>query len=492
MKHERINDSAFYAAIMILAAILIYKLIDQAKLIWIFPLDYTNDWASHMAKLFFLAKYGYYNIVPNWYNGFVLFKLYAPGWFFFTLPIFYLTNNIQLTTYLSLLILFILGFIFINMLGKINKFSITKRVAFFLFFFANPVAIGNFIRVGKIPEMFGWIVFIPTFTLVWHYKDHELDWKVILFVLLYSVLIISYLPGFAVGSIIVLSLFLVKPLKEKIIIALAVIISMLATSFWWVNYVLAAKKTMLNDLVFLENLITLNKVNLMENIATTIITAVVILAFYFYWKDKNKSRKELIFFLPVLFITVALLTRLAYLIPYVNKLHPDTYNFFLLFVAIFLFLKTEKYPKAIAKHAWLILTLLAITSVVVSVAFITPFKKHTENDEELLSLLQHVEGKLFIKCNLDSYSNAYYSYAAIYHNISTPEGWATENVPTSYRQRWGEIHKAFDSEDCKKLIAGLKEYDTTNFISSYRGCDILKKCGFKEIKRTANVCLYRL
>lgn len=492
MRYERIKDSAFYIAIILLGIILIYKLIDEAKLIWIFPLDFTNDWSSHMAKLFFLAKYGFYNLVPNWYNGFILFKLYAPGWFFFTLPIYYVAKNLQLATYISLLIIFVLGFLFINILGRINKFSLTKRIAFFLFFFANPIAIGNFIRVGAIPEMFSWMIFIPVFTLVWYYKEHKVDWKIFFFIFLYSAMIVSYLPTFVVGSIIVLSLFLIKPLKEKLIIVLAGLVSLLVTSFWWVNYLIESRKTVLNNYAFLKNLIAFDRVHLMENIATTIITLGFIIIFYFYWKSKDKSRKELVFFLPILFMAVALLTRIAVIIPYVNRFHPDTYNFFILFITIFLFLKTQEYPKIIAKYAWLILTLFVTASIVISLTFVPPFKEHSERDEELLSLLKYVDGKLLIRGNLGSYGNAYYSYAAVYYNISTPGGWATEENLIGYRERWGQISESFYKGNCKDFIEGLKEFSTTNVISSDEGCKTLKECGFKEIRSNTHVCLYKL
>lgn len=492
MKHEKIKDSAFYAAIALLAFILIYKLIDESRLIWVFPLDYTNDWSSHMAKLFFLAKYGFYNFVPNWYDGFTLFKLYAPAWFFYTLPIYYLTKNLQLSTYISLITLFLLGYLFIHMLGKVNKLSTTKRLAFFLLLFANPIAIGNFIRVGKIPEMFALVIFIPIFTLVWHYKDNKLDWKIVIFMIFYSILSVSYLPGFAVSSLAVASLFLVKPAREKAMLALAVAGSMLATSFWWVNYLAASKKTMLNDLTFLKDLVSLERASLVDNVATTVIALAFIAAFYFYWKDKNKSGKELLFFLPILFTAVALATRIAVIIPYMNKLHPDTYNFFLLFMTLFLFFKTEKYPRLITKNAMLTITAIALASVITSITLIAPFKEHTERDEELISLLKYVDGKMVVFGNFESYANAYYSYSAIHYNTKSLGGWSTENISTEYRNRAKAVLDSFTNGNCNAFRKGLEGFDTTNVISSDDGCDTLKKCGLTEIKSDTHVCLYKM
>ena len=55
------------------------RLINQARMVFSFPLDFTNDIGSHMAQLHFLYKYGFMSTAPNWYNGYVLFKSYAPG-----------------------------------------------------------------------------------------------------------------------------------------------------------------------------------------------------------------------------------------------------------------------------------------------------------------------------------------------------------------------------------------------------------------------------
>ena len=111
-------------------------------MIFTFPLDYTNDYSSHMASLFFLFKCGFHNFCSYWYNGFVVLKTYPPGWFFFTYPLYLITKNVQLSTYLSILILFGLCFIVIYLLSKIIRISKIKAIAFFDFI--NLKDISNF------------------------------------------------------------------------------------------------------------------------------------------------------------------------------------------------------------------------------------------------------------------------------------------------------------------------------------------------------------
>src|SRR3989344_9622784 len=99
-----IKDYYLYFPILILGVYLIYRLIDQSQIISIFPLDKYNDWSSYMAQLYFLKECGFHNFCQYWYNGFISFQITQPGWYFFVYPLYLITNNVQITAYLSLII----------------------------------------------------------------------------------------------------------------------------------------------------------------------------------------------------------------------------------------------------------------------------------------------------------------------------------------------------------------------------------------------------
>ena len=103
---RKFPDRWLYFPILVLFIHFLYRLIDQSKILRIFPLDYTNDWVSYMAHLTFLDKCGYSNLCPNWYNGIVTLKFSPPGWYFFTWPLHQLTNNVLFTSFISLLLMF--------------------------------------------------------------------------------------------------------------------------------------------------------------------------------------------------------------------------------------------------------------------------------------------------------------------------------------------------------------------------------------------------
>src|SRR3990167_7651768 len=156
MKFNNIKDFYLYIPIIILGAYFIFRLINQSQIITTFPLDKYNDWSSYMAQLHFLKECGFHNFCSYWYNGFINFQINQPGWYFFIYPLYLITNNVQITAYLSLIITYLLSFIAIYFNRLKLGLSKIKVLAFFLFLFGNAVAIGNYIRVGKIHELFGW------------------------------------------------------------------------------------------------------------------------------------------------------------------------------------------------------------------------------------------------------------------------------------------------------------------------------------------------
>ena len=485
------KNKLFVISIILLSAYLLFRLIDQSKIITIFPLDITNDISSYMAILFFLAKYGFYKTTTLWYNGYVILKTYAPAWYFFTLPIYLLTKNIQLSAYLSLILMYILSFIFILILGKTQELSKTKTFLLFLLFFVNPIAIGDFIRLGSLTEMFAWTFLIPLIALCLYYKSHKLSKSFLLFIPIYSILMLTHPPETILAQFLVLSLFLIKKPKEKLYIFLSALAGILITSFWWVNYIIASKELTLLTAPSTARLLSLNPAWLWTNIASFLIPIALWSVFYFYYKEYN-SKKELLFYSPLLILSIFYFTRLITFIPLLKQINPDSYNLFFLFFTIFLFLKTP--------FSYKLKKLVPVIALLVSLAFIsisllhTPFFQiHTSLEKETLSIIPEIQGKyLILQGTKTSYARAYYSYAAIFYNKETPDGWSYREVPRDYDIELEKVYKYFDEQDCENFIATAKHLNTTEIISYNKGCDIAKKCNLKEKIKKEHVCLYKL
>jgi len=85
-----ISDKLLLIPLVGTLIIFIIKLISFSGILYKKSASVINlgDMTMHTSFLFFLEKYGFHSIVPAWYDGFQLFHLYAPGWYFFTLPIY--------------------------------------------------------------------------------------------------------------------------------------------------------------------------------------------------------------------------------------------------------------------------------------------------------------------------------------------------------------------------------------------------------------------
>lgn len=494
-KIKGIPNRWFYFPILVLSIYFLIRLIDQSKITYIFPLDFANDYSGNMANVYFLAKYGFHNIVPNWFGGFELLRFYHPGSSFFTLPLYYLLGNVQVAVYAAFILIYILVFLAIWILGKKQNLSQTKRIAFFLFLYANPIAIGFLLRVGALSEFLGSLFLILLFTIVIHYKDHNIDKWFLFFIPVYAAFLLSHVLLFFVSSFIVLSLFIVKKTKEKLIILTSMLISLALTSFWWIPFITGYQNTILGEeFVGLERtLLFISPYTLIDRVTAFIIPILFWVVFYFYWKSRDKSKKELVFYSIPLLLSILIFTRVAAYIPIINRPISDTYNFFFLFITIFLFLKTRfnTLPLIIKKIIFLSLIIIPIIGIAISIAITHFFIDHTVEDKETISLLPKINGNFIVK-ESSSYNKAIYSYAAIYHNLSTPAGWVSEYADNTQRKKVRDMNIAFAERDCGNFIKSMKATDTTEIITYNEKCAFLESCGLSKKEQLEIACLYTI
>lgn len=496
MTKETIPDKFLYLPILILGIYFLFRLFNQSKIVYIFPLDKFNDWASYMAQLFFLKTCGFHNICEYWYNGFVTFQAAQPGWYFFAYPLYLLTNDVQLTAYLSLIITFLLSFIALYLFREKLGLSKIKVLAFFLFLFGNAIAIGNYIKVGKIHELFGWFNLIVIFIFLIYYKDKKLDKNFLFIIPFYFFAILSHQNSAVISSIALLGLFFIKKFKEKLIIILIVLITLIATSFWWVDYVKNFLNSTASTIIVGNTLKTINKATLNDNLAAFLVPIIFFVTLYFYLKSSDNGKREFIFLLPITLIAFLLLTRLILFVPFINHVFPDSYNIFLLFFTIFMFFNLDfnllsKYKKII----FIGLILISLASVLLNIVFTSNFIMHTQLEEETLSILPYVDDKYVILATplrRTSYPNAYYSYGAIYHNLSTSSGWYPSAVSPNYINKLENLDNLIKSKKCNELKNELTELKTSQVISFDLHCSFLEECGFNKKINKSRVCLYSL
>ncbi len=489
MKSKRL----YIIAIFLLLANLIYRLIDQSQMIWHFPMDYVNDVSSYMAQLYFLNDCGFLNHCAHWYNGFISFQVTPPGWFFFASPFHYLLGDVKIATYVTIVLSLLLAFIIIYRWGKYFGFSKVQRWAFFLFMFANALAVGSFIRLGRVHELFSWVWFLFFAFLVIYYRNKGFDRYSLLIIPTFSLILFSYQSVGILASLLFLSLFLVKDFKEKIFVVFYFVTSLLLISFWLVPFLYSSfSSTSIGEQFQNAWLWQFTSENLFTNIAAFLIPLALFVLFYLYWKSRDYSRKELYFFIPVLLLNLLYFFRLTPFVPVFRNIFPDPYLTFFLFFILFFFFSLKSLKVKSLNLIPIILILFSLISVGINFVhtpeFVVPDRVFSE---ELNPLFSNFEGSflLFGDYSTAIYGKAVYSYVPIYYNITTPFGWYPHMKDEEYLGRFYDVEV---SGTCVDFIGGLNYLNTTHVIGYTDACDKFEECRFDFVNNSGDFCLYKI
>ncbi len=496
---ERFRDSWFIPGILLLFLYFLYRLWNQAQLLRIFPLDATNDWASHIAKIYFFDVCGYYQQCAYWYNGFTLFELYPPAYFFYTWILQRITDNYLVTAYISMIILFVIGFLLLWKFGKQENLSRTKRIAFFAFYSLNAIAIGNYIRVGRMPELFAWIIFIGFATSMLYFRNKPLNKYFFVTIFSYAILLISHQTTAILATILWLSLFLVQSSKLKVIGGF--ILSVALTSWWTIPYVIASQHTQTYSYVLSQWLLDF-KVLLLENLAITAICIATLIAFYAYWKTQEHNNKELLFFSPIIALTLLVLFRLVPFLPILQYVYSDPYANFILFFGLFFFLASspKAYPKLLVPILIIGILLLPIASIAINhyktnqYGKDTYFQEHDAIAKDTIAIIPSVEERYEILGGLASddtfYDKAFYAYAAIYHNKRSAGGWNEQFISSDYNRLLVSLDLDLRQKNCLSLTKKLVRLNVTDAITYGEHCNTLALCGWQEKIRKGQACMF--
>ncbi len=387
MKSDKISNKWLYIPIFILGINLIIRLINQSKIIKQFPLDIVNDISAYIAELHFLNICGFHNFCPYWYNGFINFQLSTPGWHFFTYPIYLIFNDYLKAVYASMIIIFLLSFITIYIFGKINGISKEKRILFFLLLFANAAAIGNYVRLGRLPEFFSFFLFTLFAFIILYYKDKKIDWKFFLLIPIYSLIILTH-PTFAViSSFLWISILLIKDWKSRFIISGMILTSLVSISFWLIPYITNFYNSGGISKPIGENLLIFKGGFLLENIASIIIPIIFLFIFFLYIRKNRYNKREILFYSPIIIVSLLLLLRISAFIPIFKYIYADVYMGFLIFFTLFIFFKNFK----IDKKRLIGITILIILSVLINFLHTPWFTEHTKLEENTLEIMKDIK-----------------------------------------------------------------------------------------------------
>lgn len=517
MINRRLNDKYLYIPIIALLFLFIYEIIQYYQIVILYPIRVAGDLNTYIMKLYLLANYGFHKSVPFIYNGIITLRAYPPGWAFFTLPIFNITKDVLSANFISIIIIYILSFIAIYFICKKEKNSKTKAVAFFLLLFANPFMLDEILHIGRSSIAFGWMIFLWFFALINYYKDRDIDLKFMtLFTILYSILILSHIYIFIIGSIITFSFLLTKLnknyVKTTMSLAIPAIIGLAITSFWWIPFsrAMGVKKQLWS--IEVETLSNMTGSFFSYNTISIIIFLGVI-TFYIMKNKENNS----IFIYPLITLALLIITRLIIFIPILKELPFNIYTTFFIFLSIFYFFKIDFsiIKKSHRKIIYIILILLPFIFGIILFGKYYDFTmeyrppefrnnpeldgisayEQTDLDKDIFSILKETNNK-FIILNHSSQRklyNTYSVYSIIKHNkqpILGTHPW--DALDQSVIGKLDNLYASFDNKDCKDIINISKDLEIKEIISLNDGCKLLKQCNLKLQAENERACLFNI
>ena len=493
-----ISDKLLLIPLVGTLIIFIIKLISFSGILYKKSASVINlgDMTMHTSFLFFLEKYGFHSIVPAWYDGFQLFHLYAPGWYFFTLPIYKLFSNINLVILISYIAMLVLGLIASLLLGKYKNFTIIESLTFFVLFFMNPITIDYIFLNGRFPEFFAWVIFIFLLAVLSFYEHNKSNkYSLFFLTIILSILIISHPYVSFLGLLLTFLIFLIVRKKNKYHIISAVILSFILTSFWWVPFlqgILSFPSEVIQITAYQKGQLLDLKNSLISFNTATLLSWLFI--FYIYLKNSEITKKQKIFYYPLIALSLLILFRITPFLPFLDQIPPNSYNLFYVSLSLVTLFKLKNIPPKIKKILTILLVILPLLSFIV-IFHIRPQEslEFTQKEMTIIELIPKIEGKyMFVDSNLPHVApKNIISIATQEYNLFTPTGIYYPATPKRTYELVEKINKNLKDGNCRELSENLNSLGIRTSISQKQSnCEVLKQCNFKQVYSDEDVCMY--
>lgn len=482
----------FIFIIIILSGYFFIRLADQSQIITTFPLESLNDVSSYMALLYFTSEFGYHEMVYKWYEpeGFRLFETDAPGWYYFTLPIYILVKDVKPATFISLIAIYIIFAMLFFVIGRIEKLSKLETLAFFVLFAFSPMAIGDYVRQMRMPQMFSWVSLLALFAIIFYYKDKKIDWRFLIISPFIALLILSHQLETVIFPFVLVGLFLIKKsFRERTIIILSSIIGVLASSFWLIPFILNSANSPKLEYTGSRWLLEFSGGFQFANIAGIALGVALLAVFALYFYRNKNLKNELLFFSPIIILDILFLTRLVVYLPIIKHVYIDAYMQFFAFFFLLILFKCYKQFNFIK----CIMALLPIGFILVSLMHTPWFVTPSQEELNSLAIFDSVNGTYIFAGEWPSprmYTMALVCYAAIYYPIESGTGWSlSENI--EHRHKTADFRQAFLDYNKESFLRLTEELRIDEIISyGTADCDRLKEFGLNFKTKNSMLCLY--
>ena len=489
----------FRLSILILFLYLAIRMVDYSQVMYHHPLsNQKHDVYSYLPQLFFLKACGYYEHCSYWYNGFTTFAATPPGWFLIFYPLYLITDSVLITLYVSMVIIFIVGFLLINYFGKKIFDSLSKRLFFIAFLFGNNVAI-NSLRLGKVHEIMAFFSFVIASLIIFYYKDKKIDKKFFWTIPPYTISLLTYHSVGILLSFLFLGLLLIKKGKEFLQVLSNALISLALTAFWWLPLLINLGRTSIIENKYgVEAWWMFKEFTHFTSLAIIVFPIFLYFLYFFYLKNLKFDRKEILFFTPSMILVLLFFLGVMPFIPVLKQIFTNLYFLFIIFLMLYLFLKLnfDLFSQKIRKAVPYCILVASIVTIGISLVNTPFFDKPTKDQSDVKELFNYINESFLVvgKLNhINSHRAAFYSYAPIYKNLKTPDGHYPVLASKEYVDGLNKIQDTFNAGECEEFKSLIKDYKAEFLLSSgENNCEALNKCGFNIVKQINLACLYRV
>lgn len=484
------NTIGPYFGIILLLAILI--VLAQALTITFSGVPRGEDYSVHFARAVFLGRSGFHGNVKEWYDGHTLFLHYPPAYFYFLQPFLMVESGFGAIA-LSIIAIFFIGGVFCWHYSKNKKIEKKYALLLFLVWVANPIMVFNLFW-GRLPEIFGWLVFLAGALTFDYYEEKKLDMKFFALLAIISfTLILSYIACALLFSILALG-FMLKRRQELRKILSAFFIGIIASSFWWVPFILDYGNFSKNILLY----VTPIKIFPMAIFDSSYQTPFLLVRFLLYavpalvFLSLFLHEKKKTLFLPTAVLAVACIIQLTSFVPFFSSINPPGFGaFFILLSALIILRNRESISnKKIGKIT------IALFFIILFALSVMNFRAFNFTPDPVVNgyndIIRNVEAR-YVVADAISRRVAVYSFAAAQYELETPFGGSPQEISREEQEVEFLISKYVKDGNCDGVRTIAKEKNFSEIASGLQESKQLEEnCGFELKACNDYVCIAKI
>ena len=165
-------------------------------------------------------------------------------------------------------------------------------------------------------------------------------------------------------------------------------------------------------------------------------------------------------------------------------------HFIILAIFILLELDIKKFYSGLKYLSYIVIILLPLAGVALSHMHTPYFQPHTQSVIDTFALVPSINGYFILTGQpREVYAPAVYSYATIYYNKKSLDGWSPDDISAEYLSSLHTLFDYFSNNDFLNYKKQLISLNGREVITYGRFCDDMLGSGFKTVKKSGDACL---